>query len=301
MRAFGNYILSGKMQAIGIISFLSILSLIVPPLGFFVSGVPVGLVTLRKGSQHAAQVIIGSLILMSLLVLLMRIDPLLSLVILLTIWLPVCLCALVLRQTEKPVTMSLTAAGIATAFVVGMYAGVSDVEGWWRTLLLEIRSSGFTAGTPEQYQQLIEIGPPLMNAVVASSIVISLTLTVLIARWWQSALFNPGGFSKEFHAFCLPRHLALPTILGAGLLFMVDMTIAALLRDILVIVVVLYLIQGIASVHRTVKRRALSYNWLIGMYCLLLFLPQIMVIFIAWIGMTDSLLTVRSNSSGDNE
>lgn len=301
MHAFGNYILSGRLQAIGVIGFLSLFSLLIPPLAFLASGVPIGLVTLRKGGRQAFQVAMGSMLLMLALTFLLKIQPAFSLVILLTIWLPVWLCALVLRQSESPVVMALTTAGIAAVFVLFMYARIGDVESWWRSLLTEMLETGFATASGEQYRQVIEVGPPLMNAMVASSIVISLMLTVLIARWWQAVLFNPGGFGKEFQAFCLPKQLAVPTVVGVGLMFLGNQTFTPILRDLLVVIVVLYLFQGIASVHRTVKSKTLSRNWLVGMYCLLAFLPQIMVIFIAWIGMTDSLLKVRTKAHDDNE
>jgi hypothetical protein len=124
--------------------------------------------------------------------------------------------------------------------------------------------------------------------------------TMLVARWWQSGLFNPGGFRKEFHAFGLPKQLAFPTVVAIGLLFIVDSGFSAPMRDLLVVIVILYMFQGIASIHRIVLNRAMSRTWLVTMYCLLVLLPQLMVIFIAWIGMTDSMLNVRI-SSDDNK
>lgn len=281
-----------------VVTLLSLLSMLIPPAAFLLSGVPVGLVTLRKGSHHALQVIGGSLLLMSLMSLALKLQPVLGLVLLLSVWLPVWLCALTLRYTEKPAFMSLTAATIAALFIGFMYARFGDVEAWWRTFLQEMLGAGLSSGTAAHYQQAMEIAPPLMNAVVAASMVVSLTLSVLIARWWQSRLFNPGGFATEFQAFCLPRYLVLPTIIGMTLLFLEEQAFQPPLRDLLVVLVVLYLFQGIAAVHRTVKSRQLSRNWLFGMYCLLALLPQIMVVFIAWIGMTDSLLMSRRGSGG---
>ncbi len=84
-------------------------------------------------------------------------------------------------------------------------------------------------------------------------------------------------------------------------MFLENQTFGPILRDLLVIIVILYLFQGIASVHRTVNSKALSRNWLLGMYCLLAFLPQVMIIFIAWIGMTDSMLNRQGISGGDEE
>jgi hypothetical protein len=290
MRAFGNYILSGRVQAIGAISFLTMFSLFIPPAAFLVSGVPVALVTLRKGGSLASQVVIGSLVLTQILSLLLQIQVLFPLVILVTIWLPVMISAVVLRHSQSQELMTLTAAGFAAIFVVLMYAINGDVEAWWRILLTEMLEQGFPAASSEQFKQVIEIAPPLMNAVVASSIVLSLIVTLLTARWWQSVLFNPSGFAKEFQAFSLPRQLALPSIIAMGLIFFENQVFSNIMRDLLVIILILYLFQGIAAVHRIVNSRTLSRNWLIGMYCLLAFLPQIMIIFIAWIGITDSLM-----------
>ena len=299
MRALGKYILSGRMQAIGVVSLLSTLSLMVPPLAFFMSGVPLGLLTLRKGALASAQVMAGSLFFMWLLSAMLKVQLLTVLIVLASVWLPVYACSLVLRVTERPAIMAMAAAVIASCFVLYMYLVVGDVEQWWRDLLGEVLTAGLPADAPAQYQQAIELAPTLMNAVVASSIVTSLVLSVLLARAWQSSLFNPGGFGREFRAFSLPRRLVVPLVLAMALVFVDDLAFAALLRDLLMVVLVLYLVQGLASVHRTVHERGLSGNWLIGMYFLLLFLPQIMVIFVAWIGMTDSLLSRRQAPPGE--
>ncbi len=299
MRALGRYILSGRMQAIGAVSFLSTLSLLVLPLAFLFSGVPVGLLALRKGAVHSAQLLLGSFLLMWLLSALLKIQLVFVVIIVGIVWLPVYFCSLVLRATERPALMSLFAGGIAVSFVMYMYLAIGDVEQWWRSVLNEALANGLPAGASAQYQQAIELAPALMNAVVASSIAMSLIITVLIARWWQSSLFNPGGFGTEFRAFSLPRQLVLPLFAGMGLLFIKDLSFAPLLKDLMVIAVVLYLFQGLAAVHRTVKQRQLSRNWLIAMYFLLAFLPQLMLIFVAWIGMTDSLLGRRGPPPAD--
>ena len=89
MRALGKYILSGRMQAIGVVSLLSTLSLMVPPLAFFMSGVPLGLLTLRKGALASAQVMAGSLLFMWLLSTMLKVQLLTVLIVLASVWLPV--------------------------------------------------------------------------------------------------------------------------------------------------------------------------------------------------------------------
>lgn len=290
MRALGTYILAGRLQAIVLISFLSVLSLLVPPLIYLFSGVPLALVTLRKGAGITLQVIVGSLLLVYLFSLALKIQPLLIVSVMASIWLPVYLCALVLRLSERPAVMALAAAALAMIFIVFMYISIADVEDWWRDLLESVLASGLPADMTAQYQQAMEVAPKLMNAVIASSLVLSLVVTVLLGRWWQSRLFNPGGFRREFHNFRLPRSLVLPSLACMGLSLVQGQVFTPVVRDTLVVLVVLYLFHGIASVHRTVAVRGLSVNWLIALYCLLGVLPQLMVLMVAWMGLTDSLL-----------
>ena len=290
MRALGTYTLSGHWQAIAVVSFLSLLSLLILPLTYIGSGVPLALITLRKGPKFAMQVIAGSVLLVFLLGLLVGLQPFYVFVLTGTIWLPVYICALVHRLTERPAMMSLAAAAQALLYVIFMYLVLGDVQGWWRELLQSIDISELPQELAAQFEQFLELAPPVVNAVMASSIVMSLVVTLLLARWWQSALFNPGGFQREFHQFRLPRQLVLPTLALMGLSLLQAQPFTALVRDVLVVFVVLYLFHGIAAVHRTVLKRSLSANWLIAMYCLLFVLPQLMVLMVAWMGLTDSLI-----------
>jgi hypothetical protein len=300
MRVFGNYILSGQVQAIGVISFLSLLYLLVPPLGFLASGAAVGLVILRKTGVLAIQIVLGSLLMTLGFALILGFPLDWTLELLLSLWIPVYICSLVLKKTESQAAMSIVVALIAAAYVIFSYISIGDVEARWRNSLIALSDQGFVAGSEEQRQLMMDFMPPLLNAAMAAIIVISMMATMLVARWWQSGLFNPGGFRKEFHAFGLPKQLALPTVVAIGLLFIIDSGFSAPMRDLLVVIVILYMFQGIASIHRIVLNRAMSRTWLVTMYCLLVLLPQLMVIFIAWIGMTDSMLNVRI-SSDDNE
>ena len=301
MRAFGNYILSGRLQAIGVVSFLSLLYLLVPPLGFLASGSALGLVVLRKTETLAVQIVLGSLLMTLGFAMILGFPLDWTLELLISLWIPVFICSLILKKTENQAAMSIVVALIAAAYVIYSYVSIGDVEAWWRTSLIALSDQGFVAGSEEQRQLMMDYLPPLLNAAMAAIIVICLMSTMLVARWWQSALFNVGGFRKEFHAFALPKQLAFPTVVAIGLMFIADSGFSAPMRDLLVVIVMLYMFQGIASIHRIVLNRAMSRSWLVAMYCLLVLLPQLMVIFIAWIGMTDSMLNVRLYSDDEED
>jgi hypothetical protein len=287
MHAIANYILRGRLQAIGITSFLTIISLLVPALAYLISGLPVTLVTLRRGPLIGIQVVAGSLLLTLGLTYIVGVIPQVALAFSVGVWLPVWCCAVVLRTTRSQGLMALAAAGIGLLFILFMHLVIGDVTAWWKSWLELWIQSNLSAATGEQYKQIVNVVTPLMNAIMAALIMLSIILTTLAGRWWQALLFNPGGFRPEFYALGFPRVLCYLTVLGVVILFIIGEQQKSILRDALVLVIFLYMFQGLSAIHRTVQRRKLSVAWLGIMYCLLILLPQ-MVLFISCIGMVDS-------------
>ena len=143
-----------------------------------------------------------------------------------------------------------------------------------------------------QYKDALEPAAKVLNAMMIAGMMLNIFLAVLCARWWQSKLFNQGAFQKEFHALQLP-----PMILPiSALVFVLMFTLAglwhAMFRDITIVMIFMYLIQGISAVHRYVASLNMSTAWLVSMYCFLILLPQ-MGLFIACLGMTDIYATWR--------
>ncbi|MEX2523554.1 MAG: DUF2232 domain-containing protein [Gammaproteobacteria bacterium] len=289
MRTLGNYIVRGWWQAVGVVSVLALLSLLLPPLAYILSGVPVALVTLRRGPVTGIQVVFGALFLTSLLAWLAGLTVMLAPAFALAIWAPVWLCAMVLRLTESQGRMVVAAGGLAAAFAIFMHALVADVEDWWRSQFDAWLSGNLDPAAADQYRKLFEEAMPLMNAMMAAGLLLSLVVTVILARWWQSLLFNPGGFRAEFQNLTLPRGLAVAAVLAMILSLMETGAWHWFFRDMLIVLVFMYLFQGLASVHRTVYRRELSQGWLIGMYVLMLLMPQ-MALLVACVGMVDAWL-----------
>lgn len=296
MRALGNYIMRGRLQAIGVVSVMTMLSLLLPPLTYVLSGAPVGLVSLRRGASVGMQVILGSMVVMALLCYPAGVDPLVAPAFAVSVWAPVWLCAVILRLTQSQGLLVMAAGTLGAVFVVLMHLMVDDVTGWWKSWFQAWVQNHMSPDAASRYQSLFDSAMPMMNAMMASGVVISLILTVILARWWQAVLYNPGGFRKEFYQLRLPRYLAAATF-AAAILSLVDIGLdKGLFRDLLVILVFLYLFQGVAAVHRAVSARGMSSGWLAGMYVLLLLLPQT-VLFIACIGMVDAWMGGRKSLS----
>lgn len=297
MRALGNYLLRGRLQAIGVVGTLTVASWFLAPLAFLISGVPVGLITLRRGGIFGAQVMAGGLVFVVLLGLVARVPPAVAGTFVLGIWIPVWLCSMVLRNTESQGALVLAGGALGMTFVAAIYALVGDVGAWWQTWF----AAWFTANLPGEagahYLELLQAAKPLLNAMMAAALVVSIVVTLLIARWWQALLFFPGAFRLEFYQLRLPRALAALTLTAILVLLVTEGQTQSVLRDLLFVSLIMYLFQGVSAVHRMVAGRGMSSAWLAGMYGLLLLVPQ-MFLFVACIGMVDSWLGGVSGRRG---
>lgn len=288
MQALGGYILRGRLQAAVSVSLIAVLALFIPPL-FLFSGIPTGLIILRKGPVMGLQVLLLSLPAVVCFMLFSQLNPWLAFVYALVIWLPIYICCVTLRQTASHGHVVFIAGLIATAYVLFIHYLVGDVTAWWLDRINEFVAGVDANHVRDQYHQVLVKLAPMLNGIVAASIAMNLVVKSLLSRWWQSTLFNPGGFRTEFHALRLPGAvICLPLIsivlLSFGTQYWDSAKTAG--SDILFIAVIVYSLQGLAAVHRTVSLRNLHHFWLISMY-VFLFLEPRMLLLIAFLGIID--------------
>lgn len=300
MRRLGEYILGGRLQAVMITSLFTMVGLILPFLSYICAGVPPGLVTLRKGAIAGMQVITGSLLLTAIFALLADISPYIVFAFAIGVWVPVWCCAMVLRVTAVQGHLLLAAGMFALLYILLSHLLLEDVTAWWKTWLTLWLEQAMREADQAQLRQILENAAPLMNAMTAAGFFLSLVSTLLFARWWQSVLFNPGGFRQEFHGLHLPRGLIIGVLAGVVLMLMDQAGPGSLALDVLILLIFVYLFQGLAMVHRIVAARKLARGWLVGMYIFMLVIPQI-ILFLACLGMADSwLIKARSDRPNDN-
>ena len=299
MRAIGAYILKGRAQAIGITSFLTIISLLLPPLAYLLSGVPVSLVTLRHGAVFGLHVIFGSLfVIIVIFAVVAQISPQIALAFAIEIWTPLWLCALVLRFTESQGKLVAAAGGFAALYILITHALTDNVTEWWRNNLDKGIAPVLPVEMAGQYQTVLEEVVPYLNGMMAGSILVSMVLTIIVARWWQSILYNPGGFKKEFLVLQLPRALLIAVLASAGLVGLGEVKPGSWIVDLLILIMFMYLFQGIATIHRAVVARGMPRIWLIILY-VMIFIPQVSL-FLACLGMVDSWLSKKSYAGVDD-
>jgi len=274
---------------------LAALSLLVPPTSILSSAV-VALVTLRKGTVPGA-LILGLATAISGGIALLALGGInLAIGFLILLWLPVWLLAVLLRSSRSLALMVVGAMVLGFVMLGGQFMQSADPVGDWKALLGPFVASLADAQLVEGSQQatLVALMANWMPGIVAAGFFLQLTVSLLLARWWQALLYNPGGFRAEFHQLRLPKALSVVLLLAALLMWLQSGTDVTVLEYALILLVVAWFIQGLALAHGVVGKLGSSSGWLFGIYLLLLFALPHTVIVLAMVGIADAWFDFRA-------
>ena len=130
----------------------------------------------------------------------------------------------------------------------------------------------------------------MLLGLVAMILSVGSIISLMVSRWWQSLIQNPGGFQKEFHNFKIESKIAALLIVAIvlGMLlpkehqFWVQMIALPLL------------LAGIALIHYAVSFQGLGGHWLVLLYVTLLLFGATIAVFIVVLAAVDSYLDLRS-------
>ncbi len=286
------FVMAGRWQAIGTVLGFALLGLLLPPLTLL-SGAALGLVVLRLGAGPALSVLAPALCAATLLSAVITGRAWIGAIYGLAHWGPVLLLALALRHSTSLTFTLLTATTVALLAVVGIEILAPEIEPLWTHLLDQaVRPALMQAQlSMETIEALLAQTAQVMTGAVAAATLLSLVLTLLLARWWQALLYNPGGFRDEFIGLTLGRPAA-GIILG--LAASAILTKESLLIELALVGSAVFFLQGIAVTHATLAKSAYPGLWLGGVYGLLLLaLPQTMV-GLATLGAVDAFADFRA-------
>ena len=310
MRALAGYIMRGPVQAVLVTAALALTSLI-PVLGVFsiLSGAAVALVALRQGVKQGMTVVLGASLVVGIFMFFVLGSMLPGLIFAVLMWLPLLGFSLVLRSTSSWSIMLDAVATVGMLVVVSFYLVLGDPAQLWQQVLahiLELISSQGDMAEMDMIQQQIPSIAEWLTGLVAGAMVIGLIASMLLARWWQALLYNPGGFQQEFHALRQSKIASLTVVLIFAVSKLGMGSISDIAGDILVIAVMVYCVVGIALVHALVARTVKHVGFLVALYVLLFIIPPHAMLALASAAFADSWMDFRrrlalsKKSDGDN-
>lgn len=275
MRALADFIMRGRAQA----AVVAVLGAFVPLL----SPSAVALVSLRRGGIDAAHLMAWA-ILPSVVIAFASPETLPMAFYSLCVLVTVVGGAMVLRRENS---WPLSVLGL-----LALSASGGLIFGWTfpefnQALVAEAESQ---AQALEQAQGSASERPAITSTLVvgliAALIAINALFALVIGRWWQAMLYNPGGFRAEFYDFRLGKNTALlcfaamaicisrPNALFWGLLAALPLVMVAA-----------------AVLHSRVRARRMGVGWLVLFYLLMVFQPFYLVA--ACVGLSDSWVNYR--------
>lgn len=287
MRNIAELIMKGRMQA----GLLALLGTCVP-MFFWFSAAVVALVILRQGLNRGIEVLLWALIPAGYWA--MEGNPSALFTLLSCVVLATCLRKTVSWSTT--LVLALVVGGIEALIVQSiMPEAIAALSEMANNMIKEQLLVASAEVVVEQalLDQLSLLIPFIMVGVISWLYQLFAVGGLLLARYWQSMLYNPGGFGTEMNA------LRLPTLWAVLLLALI--VLGAQLSPWLAILVPIasipLFVAGVTLVHSQVKRRKMSKSWLYGLYLLLLLATQIIYPLLVLLAFLDSVFDFRAKKS----
>lgn len=305
MKALAAFAMRGLWQASLVVAGFACLSFTVPLVGFLSSGF-FALVVLRQGTKVASMVLTASAAVVALFGVVILGEFWMPVIYAGTLWIPVGIAAWVLRVWRN-LGFSLEIVTLLTLVVVlAVYGFMGDPSGFWKgklVLLLQpwlaASPDGFDPGALRDHLQVVS---HYATGLVGAGSDLTVFMTLLLARWWQALLFNPGGFRVEFLALQVTPKFAYAATLALVLAWLSPLAgLAELMWNLGLVFFAVFLVVGIAVMHELLSRRSGRGFWLTGAYLLLFIVPQA-TLPVAVMGLTDAWMDWRGrkvSNTGD--
>ncbi|WP_370526893.1 hypothetical protein [Methylobacter sp. BlB1] len=292
MSFLAAYIMRGRLQAMIVASSLALLSLIMPPVSI-VSSASVALVTLRRGAFEGLYVLVCSSAAASLLGLFLLGSYQFALLYSMVLWLPVWLISIVLREGRHLSLAVEFAVLIGVLGVVGFYLYEAEPAAMWKEALSRMVPPNMPV---DEIQRTLDVLSHYMTGVAAAGTVFGLLFGLFLGRWWQSVLYNPGGFKQEFLSLHTKPRLAMGSIVVVAVAWASSGALSEVAWNMTILLFVLYTCIGTAVLHAVFASMKLG-RYLVPMFYLTLFLIPHAMLPVALVGLSDAWMNLRNKIS----
>jgi len=293
------YIMRGRMQAVLVASLLALISLfmhpLIKPVIIIVSFATIALVTLRRGALEGLYTLLYATAATALLGGLLVGDAsfvLLMLVSCLTMWLPVWLVAVVLRETRYLALAVELAVFIGVLGVAGFYAYAGDPSTTWQAAFAPLLEMLPEDAPVQGVRDWITMFSHYMTGVFAASTLFAVLFGLFLGRWWQSVLYNPEGFKREFLSLRTGSRLAISSIIVVIVAKTTEGILAEMAWNVIILLFVLYLFIGTSVLHTMFSSMKQS-KYLVPLFYITMFLIPHVMLPVALVGLCDAWFNLR--------
>lgn len=293
LKRFTEYVLSSRF----ISALLAFVTSIIPIPGGSLGSLIAVLVTLRKGAFEGSLIFIAVLAANTLYLFGKSVSGqalLIATLMAVLVNVLTCLFAVILERTHRwsLVIESGALLGIAAVFVLHLF--FPDIGSWWADLLTkfikQIRNSNVLMNIPEaQLPQMALQMSHFMSGFCIVFFFASAWLQVLMGRWWQAVVYNPGGLRSELYNIRFSRF--------AGILLVVPLILLAIWQsfaiDCLPVIIVALTVAGLSLMHALVAKLKRGWFILVLVYVSFLLTFPLGAVIIAIFALLDVLVDFR--------
>jgi hypothetical protein len=213
---------------------------------------------------------------------------------LLAFWGLAALAAVVLRRSGSLALAMLVPALAGLSVIAFIYSAVPEPVELWKDVLVQSgQVLGLEPDTPG-FSDIVARRARLMTGIVAAAVMACMSGCLFLGRWWQSSLYNPGAFGREFRNLSFGRALSLVAVV---LYALSQWNGSELLLAVLCVLATLYAFQGLALAHAFAKARALNVLPVAGFYVILVFSVYAKLL-LSVLGMVDAWVDGRKRWFG---
>ena len=284
MRVLAEFIMRGRMQACLVGVFGSLLP--------FVSVSTIGLVTLRKGAAEGFIVSLWVILPLLLSYMLSASSPFMAVVS------GVALINMALVANAHRVTadwnFSLGIATLSGVVLVCLAALLFQAE--MNDFVNELEEMLATA-SEQSGQTMLVLTRNGFLAFVAWVVIFNTVIGLVLSRWWQALLYNPGGFQEEFQTLRLSPKLSLVCLS----IFIAGLALGGNYQLWLRLASIPLLIGGLAIVHYVVQHKGFGRQVLVVIYVGLILFGPVLMVLLGALGAADSVMNFRTRLADDKQ
>jgi len=278
MRALAEFIMRGRLQA----AMVALVGSLVPLL----SPAAVSLVTLSRGVRDGLLVMLWGWLPLMVALYGSSINPMITLATIAGLMVVLVSSETLRLTTSWPSALNaiLLLSALSVALLNLLFGdAMGQLEQTVADMFSQLQQQSGATGEP------YAPGRTFLLGVIGYVVALTALLSMIIGRWWQAQLYNPGGFREEFHGLHLDRRIGIVLLIGVAVCYLSPEGYASWAG----LVGLPLLLSGIALVHYAVAFYQVGAHWLVIFYVGLVLIGPLSLILVG-LGFLDSILNLRS-------